>query len=1197
MCCRCLFIFALLFSSWTLQAQESKAYRGISRIHPTDRAIRIETRKGYLYTHLEGHQPQWKFGTLNDVVKHHPPVSGTGDWMMFLPTLEEGFHIVEEQSALGYLQLHFKGRYRKSFRYYIRQDSITIAEGEVSEEQLDKIPPIALPYGSYTFQAVAKGYATPQPVSFTLSEYGFPVNLDVSLDLQDVLLSITTDPPYVTNGKPAILRRVSSKEKRVLWSREILPNGDLVAVKEGQYTIEFPHVDGYEGPGNANILGRFHFSRHHSPNHIVGAYQLPKSRLKVRYHTGEKRERIDQVRFWLIDANGNKKLYPDKGQYFDDPKTNSREVVIEDLATGEYVVEFLLPNADAFFANLPQHHLLLEKGKTSLIDQKILPRYGTIEAQVEIEELAKDPKLRQPFIVLLDKNTAKIVASTESGYLNANTLTPGVYQVFFGDLEGYLTPAKTEVVLQAQEHVGPIVGRYSTEVVPLQIRSTRLGKSWSLYQGKNLIMRGKGNKDQILLPPGVYYLEAEDEKDFYPSFSPNQQFTLVYGKPHTVEIDYIQDTGLLHFEAALDLLPEDQLFLRILTQDGALVQERALPSVEGRVKWEQTKFPVGRYFLEYELPEYYHKMPREHVVVSKKEPVFLHPDFRLSRAIHVYSGIEDAIYQLRNDEGLFLEGKGEKFSFEGLLPGTYQLEYQSTDSKYRILPKPRVVVLAKDQDQTIQETYQGAGFVTVSANVPSFSFSYFDLEGKEEVHEVREKSKTLFLAAGKYHFVFGPLSGDLAKRFGQQEPDPVTIELRPKASEYVHASYEPSRGSLVLECNIDEASYSVYDVSDGDSLSIGHFRGRHNVIPMTFTGTYRVVFHETPNYETPEDVLVTIGHNERRTVGAEYVSLPDFVCIPAGASISGDVFGDGAEDENPSRVIDIDEFFISVHEVSNQQYADWLSKASREGKVDYRTAKGQKGQVFDHEGHLLFETILADGDSQIEAKRSTEDSFLFLPIKGKENYPVIEVTWYGANAYCEDLGLSLPTEAEWEKAASMAKTRPGKPLKKFHYGFGSDEIDKTLANYRDKASKELHKRPRTTALGFYNGVNLVLFNEEVEKILREAPSAIESSYGTKIARSPHGLYDMSGNVREWVWDYYKSDYYQEMDTQNPKGPAYGSLKVCKGGSFDSFPYELRSSARVALPPETSDAFTGFRAVLRSKKKKFIVERPQMNEQP
>lgn len=1194
---RFLLLVFLFFSSFNLYAQESKAYRGISQLYPTDRAIRIETRKGYLYTHIEGRQPQWKFGTLLDVVKHHPPVSGTGDWMMFLPSIEGAFHIVEEQSAMGYLQLHFKGRYRKSFRYYIRQDSITIAEGEVGEEQLEKIPPIALPYGSYTFQAVAKGYSTPQPVLFNLSEYGFPVNLDVSLDLQDVLLSIATDPPYVTNGKPVILRRISSKEKRVLWSREVLPNGDLIAVKEGQYTIEFPHVDGYEGPGNANILGRFNFSRHHSPNHIVGTYQLPKSHLKVRYHTGEKRERIDQVRFWLIDANGNKKLYPDKGQYYDDPKTKSREVTIEDLATGEYVVEFLLPNSDGFFANLPQHRLILERGKTSIVDQKIPPRYGTIEAQVEIQEIAKDPKLRQPFIVLLDKETSKIIASSETGYLKANTLSPGVYQVFFGDLEGYLTPSKTEVVLKAQEHVGPIVGRYSTEVVPLQILSKKLNKNWSLYQGKNLILRGQGNKDRILLPPGIYYIEAEEEKDFHPRFSPDQQFTLVYGKPHTVEIDYIQDKGLLQLDAALQLLNEDQLVLRILTQDGALFQERTLESVNGRVMWEQTKFPVGRYFMDFILPPYYHSTPREHVVVSKEEPAFVHPNFRLLRAIHVQSGSEDAIYHLRSLDGFFMEGRGEQFSFEGLLPGKYTLDYQSLDSKYILLPDSEEIELGKEHDRVVQAKYQGAGFVTVSANVPDFSFSCQDSKGNIQRHEVNNKKKTLFLAAGKYHFNFEPLRGDFAKRYGEQEPLPIELELRPKATEYVHVSYEPSRGSLVLKSNLDEASYTVYDISDGDSLSIGHFRGRHTVIPMTFTGTYRVVFHDVPHYQSPDAITVTIGRNERRVLGAEYQSLPDLVNIPAGASISGDVFGDGAEDESPSRVIDIDEFFISAYEVSNQQYADWLSKASREGKIHYETSKGKKGQVYDKDGHLLFETVLADADSQIQAKGSINDSYIFQPIAGKENHPVIEVTWYGANAYCEDLGYSLPSEAEWEKAASMAKTRLGRPLKKFHYGFGSDEIDKTLANYRDKASKEIHKKPRTTEVGFYNGVNFVLFNEEVEKILREVPAAIESSYGTKIAKSPHGLYDMSGNVREWVFDYYKSNYYEEMETSNPMGPAFGKLKVTKGGSFDSFPYELRSSARMALPPETSDAFTGFRVVMRPKNKRPSSKQAKINEDP
>ena len=81
------------------------------------------------------------------------------------------------------------------------------------------------------------------------------------------------------------------------------------------------------------------------------------------------------------------------------------------------------------------------------------------------------------------------------------------------------------------------------------------------------------------------------------------------------------------------------------------------------------------------------------------------------------------------------------------------------------------------------------------------------------------------------------------------------------------------------------------------------------------------------------------------------------------------------------------------------------------GKIKYLQAPGLRGQVKDLQGRLLFETRGADSDSQIEAKKNA-DGVQFMATAGYENYPVIEVSWYGANMYAEDNGYRLPTEAE-----------------------------------------------------------------------------------------------------------------------------------------------------------------------------------------
>jgi formylglycine-generating enzyme required for sulfatase activity len=85
--------------------------------------------------------------------------------------------------------------------------------------------------------------------------------------------------------------------------------------------------------------------------------------------------------------------------------------------------------------------------------------------------------------------------------------------------------------------------------------------------------------------------------------------------------------------------------------------------------------------------------------------------------------------------------------------------------------------------------------------------------------------------------------------------------------------------------------------------------------------------------------------------------------------------------------------------------------------------------------------------------------------------------------------------------------------------------------------------------------------------------------GTREARSPWGTYDMSGNVREWTSDWYSAKGHSDAADRNPTGAGHGTLKVTKGGCYDSFAYEVRTAARWPMAPEKVDQHTGFRVVL------------------
>ncbi len=149
------------------------------------------------------------------------------------------------------------------------------------------------------------------------------------------------------------------------------------------------------------------------------------------------------------------------------------------------------------------------------------------------------------------------------------------------------------------------------------------------------------------------------------------------------------------------------------------------------------------------------------------------------------------------------------------------------------------------------------------------------------------------------------------------------------------------------------------------------------------------------------------------------------------------------------------------------------------------------------------------------------------------NHPVVGISWMEARDYADWAGKRLPTEAEWEYAA-----RGG--LVGMNYANG-DELDSTLANY------SLAGIEATTAVGSYppNG---------------------------------YGLYDMVGNVWEWVADHYDQHYYEGSPYRNPTGSEKGRFRIIRGGGWHSGPGCNRVYYRNALPGNWVDFAVGFRCV-------------------
>ncbi len=244
----------------------------------------------------------------------------------------------------------------------------------------------------------------------------------------------------------------------------------------------------------------------------------------------------------------------------------------------------------------------------------------------------------------------------------------------------------------------------------------------------------------------------------------------------------------------------------------------------------------------------------------------------------------------------------------------------------------------------------------------------------------------------------------------------------------------------------------------------------------------------------------------------------------------------GGPDALPVHPITIGTFEMDRTEVTNAQFRKFVES------TDYVTTAEQVGRsdVFDVEQQLWI--TLEGADWQHPAGPDST-------VLGRDQLPVVHVSWFDAVAYARWAGKRLPTECEWEWAARGGLAADAPQLAEFLDG-GAPPLANTWQG----------RFPyNNTAIDGFRGL---------------APVA-------RFPANRYGLYDMIGNVHEWCADWYAEDYYHWSPNAHPTGPDTGRDRVLRGGSWLSDASVTRAATvwgRTHRDPSSTDNQTGFRCV-------------------
>lgn len=258
-----------------------------------------------------------------------------------------------------------------------------------------------------------------------------------------------------------------------------------------------------------------------------------------------------------------------------------------------------------------------------------------------------------------------------------------------------------------------------------------------------------------------------------------------------------------------------------------------------------------------------------------------------------------------------------------------------------------------------------------------------------------------------------------------------------------------------------------------------------------------------------------------------------FERIKGGSFLMGSSAKFAKTDESKVHEVFLNDFEMSIHEVTNYQYMLFLK--------DYGSSTIKEGQykgeilIYPNPKGLNYYKIISSSIKKI-----------WITTPGFEYFPVVGITWFGAYEFCKFYGYRLPSEAEWEYAARER----GKDIL---FGNGKMIADSKEINFDGKAEE----KREFSVVGNSRGSQIRVASFEPNNL---------------------NLFDMSGNVWEWCQDWYDSNYYYNSKQENPSGPWFGKYKSIRGGSWFNNAEDIRVTDRSFFIPYGYNSDIGFRPV-------------------